>query len=152
MKIFVLVLSLLTLSCNAVATDDALKQEFKKFFQVSMPEIETSDAVYIDPVDSDVLPVQQQPAHISVHIKVPGLKKLLILHGEKKYPDSFCKPQSGQTFVAGYNYNPAANISYTNTTMRVECSSKVIVWVQTADGKFYKTEKNLRLFNFKEQE
>lgn len=152
MKLFILLLSFFILSCSTSdnATEESLKIEFKKFFKSDMPNIIPDGSIYLNPKDSNVIPIQGQPVHISVRITVPGLKKLLILHGKNKYPDNVCKPVFKQTFVAGYTFNPDMNISYNLTTMRAECSSNIIVWAQTKNGEFYKTEKFIQIFQHRE--
>lgn len=125
-----------------------IEREFEKFFNVPMPEIKDNGSIYIIPKDSDVLPVTDIKARITVVVNVKKLSKLLILHGSNKYPDNVCKSKNKTTFVASYNFNPDDNVSKNITTFRVDCSSDIIVWAKTKDGKFYKTQKPMRVFHF----
>lgn len=144
MKIVVFLLYLL--SSNAIA--NSLEFEFEKFFKVPMPlSIEDDGVIYIAPKESEVIPVTGQTASVSVHITVPRLSKLLILNGQYKYSAKLCKRNSEQIYIASYVFDPLANISSSLVTVRENCRRTIIVWAQTSNGNFYKTEKPVRVFD-----
>lgn len=137
---------IILISLSACA--DTQEKQFEKFFNSKMPVIQDDGTIFIYPKDSDVLPVTNDYAMIRVHIQTKGLSQLLILHGKNKYPDKVCKSKNKKVFVAAYNFNPDDNVSQNTSRLRVDCSSNIIAWAKTINGKFYKTIKPMRVFHF----
>lgn len=133
---------------SLTACAETQEKEFEKFFHTKMPVIEDDGTLYVHPQDSDVLPVTDEFATIQVHFNAPGLTQLLILHGKNKYPENVCKSKNKKVFVASYRFKPEKNVSQNTTRLRVDCSSNIIAWAKTKNGKFYKTIKPMRVFHF----
>ncbi len=130
--------------------ENPLTKEYKRFFNEKEYIIYRTKDVIIN-VDEDY----SNSAAISVTIEfnLKDVEKVLVLKvPESGYSDEgFFTPEckDDYVFVAGYTVDPTKNISEISFRMRSRClgeRKRLVVWVRTAEGKYYNGTKRFRVY------
>ena len=146
MRIYISFMLLLLLPVSAYSAPDyspEVKNEFKKFFGESIPDVILANKV--DLITDDIYETPEQMT-IKMRLGVQGVEKVLLLNvrsnGYSREGLFYASCAKDPVFLAGYTFNEQERPTEMETILRTSCIDHqviVMMWVKTKKGYYLDT-------------
>jgi len=148
-----LLIFLIVLNCGCTSledsTDNSIETVFESFFNVPY-EMALGDTAVQLIVDERHMAYHSIP--VKMHFDIEKIKKVLLLKLKQTgyYYNGFYTQECADdpVYIASFELNPDAKISELGTQFNTHCYDSTIhllLWVQTNDGTFYSTYKEIKI-------